>query len=267
MIKLIKFLTTKKSFLLFVLLELIAIILIINSHNYAQVQTYSWQTAFSGQINQRLSGIKYHFYLKQYNDSLLKQNANLLQKFYNNIQIENTGTLPGEYEFIPAYVVSNQYHLSHNIILINKGRLDSIQPEMGVTGTNGVVGIVQKTSGHFSRVISILNKNTKLNVSLLHSNYTGFMQWDGNKPNVFSITDLPADAPIQIGDTIITGGRSSVFPKGIPIGIITDFATVPGQKSYKINLKSFMDYTNIGPVYVIKNILKKEIDSLKTPVE
>jgi len=267
MIKLLKFLTSKKSFLLFVLLELIAVILIINSHNYAQVRTHHWQTALSGKLNEQLSKIKYHFYLQQYNDSLLQQNAGLMQALYNKVKIENSGTLPGEFEFIPGYVISNQYHLAHNTILINKGRADGVQPEMGVAGTNGVVGIIQKTSGHFSQVISILNENTKLSVALLHTNYTGFLQWDGQKPNRFSIIDLPVDAPLQVGDTIITGGVSSIFPKGIPIGTITDFATVAGQKSYKINIKTFIDYTNIGPVYIIKNKYKQEIDSLKMQIQ
>jgi len=264
MVKLIKFLTGKKSFLLFVLLELIAVVLIINTHNYAQTQTHHWQTAVSGNLNQQLSKIKYHFYLQEYNDSLLRQNASLLNKVHQNIKQEKTASLPGEFEFIPAYAVSNQYHLSHNSMIINKGRLDGVQPEMGVISPNGVAGIIQKTSGHFARVISILNKDTKLNVALNHTNYTGFLQWDGKQPNRFSVIDLPADAPVKTGDTIITGGESSIFPKGIPVGIITDFETVPGQKSYIINIRTFTDYTNIGPVYVIKNIYKKELDSLKT---
>ena len=142
MIKLIKFLTGKKSFLLFVLLELIALILIINTHNYAQTQTHHWQTAVSGNINRQISKIRYHFFLQEYNDSLLRQNAVLLNKVQNNIKTEKTPALPGEFEFIPAYVVSNQYHLSHNSMLINKGRLDSVQPEMGVVSYNGVAGIV-----------------------------------------------------------------------------------------------------------------------------
>jgi rod shape-determining protein MreC len=121
---------------------------------------------------------------------------------------------------------------------------------------------VQKTSENYARIISILNKDTKLNVALKHTNFTGFMLWKDNDPNKFSIIDMPADAPIKTGDTIITSGVSSVFPKGIAIGKITDYETVPGRKSYKINIKTFMDMTNIGPVYVVKNKFKKQIDSL-----
>ena len=264
MIKLLKFLTAKKSFLLFVLLELVSIVLIINAHNYAQTKTHNWQTAISGSINNKLSNIKYHFYLQEYNDSLLQQNARLLKSFYDRTPPETSGNLVGEFEFIPAYVVSNQYKFVHNTLLINKGQKDGVQPEMGVIAPNGIVGIVQKTSGKYAQLISVLNKSTKLSVALKHTNYTGFLQWNGQNPNIFSIEDLPVNAPLKIGDTIVTGGVSTIFPKGIPVGIITDFITVPGQKNYKINIKTFMDYTNIGPVYVVKNNYKQEVDSLKS---
>jgi len=263
MIKLLRFLTARKSFVLFITLELISIILIIKTHNYAQTKTHSLQTAISGSIDQKLSAINNYFSLQQYNDSLLQQNAILLKALTN----QNSGGIkPGilnQYEVIPAYALSNQYNLNHNSLIINRGHDDGVLPEMGVVGTNGVIGIIQKTSRHYARVISILNKNTKLNVALAHTNYTGFLQWKSNNPNLFSVIDMPENAQIKIGDTIVTSGVSSIFPKGIPIGRIIDFETVPGRKSYKINLETFMDMTNIGPVYVIKNRYKEEIDSLK----
>ena len=262
MIKLLKFLTSKSSFLLFVFLELIAFVLIIKTHNYAQLKSHSFQTAISGSIHNKLSVIEQHFNLIKHNRDLLEQNARLMTQIQQKNTIENNPVLKDQFEFIPAYAVSNQYNLTHNTLIINKGRSNGVQPEMGVIGVNGVIGIVQKTSENYARIISILNKDTKLNVALKHTNFTGFMLWKDNDPNKFSIIDMPADAPIKTGDTIITSGVSSVFPKGIAIGKITDYETVPGRKSYKINIKTFMDMTNIGPVYVVKNKFKKQIDSL-----
>jgi rod shape-determining protein MreC len=262
MVKLLKFLTSKSSFLLFVFLELIALVLIIKTHNYAQVKTHSFQTALAGSIHNKLSVVEQHLNLKKNNSDLLKQNAALLTQLQQNEARKITPVLNGQFEFIPAYAVTNQYNLTHNTLIINKGRVDGVKPEMGVIGVNGVVGIVQKTSENYARVISVLNRDSKLNVALNHTNYTGFMQWKDDNPNEFSIIDMPVDAPLKTGDTIITSGMSSVFPKGIAIGKIIDFETVPGRKSYKINIKTFMDMTNIGPVYVVKNKYKKQIDSL-----
>ncbi len=263
MSKLLRFLAGKQSLLIFVFLELISLVLIINTHNYAQLKTHDFQTGLAGNINQRLNTINRYFYLQNYNDSLLHQNTRLLNKLNQpQNKLDKNGALAYQFSFIPAYAISNQYNLDHNTILINKGSQDSIRPESGVISTHGIVGVIQKTSAHFAKVISILNKSSKINVALIHTNYTGFLQWRHQNPNQFEITDMPTNARIKIGDTIITSGMSSIFPKGIPIGTITGFKTLAGRKSYVIKLKSFMDYTNIGPVYVIKNNLKTEIDSL-----
>ncbi len=265
MIKLLRYLSTRQSFLLFVFLEIIALILTVKAHDYALLKTNNLQTALAGNINQSLYSVQKHFSLQSYNDSLINQNARLLEKLQHlktgNVTIPEP--IPGQYRYIPAFVISNQYNLQHNSLIINKGERDGVQPETGVLSTNGIVGVVQKTSDHYAKVISILNKNLKINVALKNTNYSGFLQWPGQDPNNFEVIDLPVNAPVKKGDTIVTGGMSGVFPKGIPVGYITGYRMVTGQKSYKINIKSFSDMTALGPVYVIKNRLKSELDSLK----
>ncbi len=265
MIKLLRYLSSKQSLLLFVFLELISLILIIKTHDYARLKTHSFQTAMAGKINRQINMVNRHFYLQSYNDSLLTQNARLLQLLQENRQnpITLPDILPEQFQYIPAYVISNQYNLRHNTILINKGEKDSVKPDYGVITPNGIAGVVQKTSSHYAKLISILNKSLKINVALKNTNYTGFLQWPGNDPNRFEVIDLPVNAPIKEGDTIITGGMSGIFPKGIPVGQITGFEPVPGRKSYVIYINSFSDMTNLGPVFVVKNKFKSEIDSLK----
>ena len=39
------------------------------------------------------------------------------------------------------------------------------------------------------------------------------------------LSDIPYSNQIKIGDTIVTGGMSFYFPKGIPIGSISNYKT------------------------------------------
>ena len=43
------------------------------------------------------------------------------------------------YELIPAKVVENSIHKAENLITIDKGRKDGVEPDMGVACGNGVV--------------------------------------------------------------------------------------------------------------------------------
>ena len=90
------------------------------------------------------------------------------------------------------------------------------------------------------------------------------MQWDGKDPNIVQVIDMQQQAPVKIGDTIETSGKSAIFPKGIPIGTIDEFVLDPSKNFYTLSIKLINDMTNLGHVYVIQNSYKKEIIALET---
>ncbi len=64
------------------------------------------------------------------------------------------------------------------------------------------------------------------------------------------------------GDTVVTGGKSTIFPEGIPIGTIKEFKTLNNNYEY-IDILLFNDMSSIGYVQVIKNFDKMEIINLE----
>ncbi len=83
------------------------------------------------------------------------------------------------------------------------------------------------------------------------------MFWDGKDPNILQITDIPRQAIIKVGDTIISGGKSAIFPEGIIVGVIKDFKFENNQ-FLEINVTLFNDMSSLGYVQVVKNLQKKE---------
>jgi len=77
------------------------------------------------------------------------------------------------------------------------------------------------------------------------------------------MVDVSKFAPVKVGDTIITGGQSTIFPQGILIGSIDSFSLDTGGDTYTINVKLFNDMTNIGHVYIIENLNAEELKSLE----
>lgn len=69
--------------------------------------------------------------------------------------------------------------------------------------------------------------------------------------------------PIKIGDTIVTGASSSIFPENIPIGVIKNFDLNNSQSSYSIDIRLFNDMAAIKSIYVIENTKRKEIIELE----
>jgi rod shape-determining protein MreC len=133
---------------------------------------------------------------------------------------------------------------------------------MAVMNSKGIIGITDNVTNNYARVQSILNKNSKINARLKNSNHFGSLEWDGENYNIVQLMDIPRQAILKIGDTIETGGKSTIFPGGIPIGTISEI-NKGNTVDNKIHIKLFNDMSNLGFVYVVKNLHKEEIRSLE----
>jgi rod shape-determining protein MreC len=75
--------------------------------------------------------------------------------------------------------------------------------------------------------------------------------------------DVPKYVEVQIGDTIQTSGYSDMFPRGIMVGTVDSIWLEPGSNIYGINVRLINDLRNMGYVYVINDLLQKEIIELE----
>ena len=182
--------------------------------------------------------------LREHNRALRQQ---LLQD-----SLRTTDSL-GRFRFILATVVNNSVVNPYNYITVNKGRLDSIQPEMGVMDQNGVVGVVNTVSDHHARIISLLNPNFRLSCKLRGNDAFGSLVWDGKSPYEAILEELPKQVRFHKGDTIITSGYSAVFPEGIPVGTIIGSTRGEDDNFNTLRIKLLTDFSTRSTVKVISN--------------
>jgi rod shape-determining protein MreC len=172
------------------------------------------------------------------------------------------------YEVIRGRVINNSYADQRNYITINRGKIDSIKQDMGVITEKGILGIVENTSKNFASVQSILNEKSNINAKIKNSNHFGSLVWrDTEDYNVVQLIDIPRLVPLTIGDTIVTGAMSSIFPENIPIGTIKKFDLDTSKSFYFIDVELFNDMTNIGNIYIIKNLNRQEILQLEAETQ
>ena len=223
---------------------------------------------FSQNLHSLSYSIKNYFNLKKINEKLLKENRKLkeLELKSNSIALyPNAIKVKKRFPFKvkEANVIKNSFLSQQNYLIIDKGEAEGIKTEMAVLSENGVIGIVNAVSEHYSSVISILNQDIKVNIRLKKSNSVGSLIWKGTNPLDFEIEDVVMNVPIERGDTIITGGMSSYFPYGIFLGKIMNFESNPHSGYYTIDAKLFEDPSLVDYVYVINNIDFEEINSLQ----
>ncbi|MGY0407531.1 MAG: rod shape-determining protein MreC [Polaribacter sp.] len=268
--QLIYFFQKFKYFLFFLMLQCIALALIFNNLNFQNSKFVNSANSVTGWLYKKASNISVYFSLNSVNGQLVEENTllrNQLKKNkFNGITFDSTVVDSLEYHqkytYTNAKIIKNNYTNRFNFLTIDKGENSGITQEMAVVNGRGIIGIIDNTSAKYARVQSILNKNSKINAKLKNSFYFGTLKWDGKEYNTVQLSDIPRQAPVKVGDTIETGGKSTIFPEGILIGTVLKIDQENGFDK-KIEIQLFNDMSNIGPVYVIKNWDKIEIQSLE----
>ena len=269
--QLINFIQKYRYFLFFLFLEFIAFQLIINNLSFHKSKFISSASSITGGFYNKINTISDYFQLDIENKELLNENLilrNKLEKLSQNIdtvavsKIFNKTKFSQRYSYFQGRVEKNQFRNNYNFLTINLGEKDSITPEMGVINSKGILGITENVLQSYSRVRSILNKNSKINAKLKNSNYFGTLTWDGLDYNITQLMDIPRQAKLKVGDTIITGGMSSIFPEGIPIGRVNNIVNELSIKRI-INIQLFNDMSNLKNIYVVKDFDKQQLMNLE----
>ena len=267
--QIINFIVKNKNGFTFLFLFVLSIILTINAHSYQKNKYINFANGVTGSFFTLKSSIDDYFELKKENDILWSENErirnelmHLKKRVDSNKKTQFTSQANTHFNIIKSKIISNNYRKNYNYLLLNKGLKDSIKVDMGVISPNGIVGVVEGVSNNYARVIPLLNKDLSINAEIKKTNHFGSLQWQGNSPYYSSLLDIPRSANPQKGDTIVTGGNSLIFPKGISIGYIEKFQLNQNTGYYKIKVKLSNDFTSLSKAYVINNEHVKEAKKL-----
>ncbi|XCF07220.1 rod shape-determining protein MreC [Tamlana crocina] len=265
--QIINFIIRNKNFLLFLLLFCISLLFTIQSHSYHKSKFINSANFLTGGVYNSINDISSYFNLKSQNEILSEENRKLRALLQNygidndSVYIDST-KFNQAYRFYTANIIKNSYSLTDNYLTINKGKKDSIKQDFGVISSKGIVGIIDRTSRGYGTVISILNTTSRISAQLKKTNHFGTLKWNGKNPALVQLIDIPKIAPVQKGDTITTSGRSSIFPKGVPIGVVEQFNLDAAENFYEIDIHLFNDMTDLEHVYIIENVNRAEINNL-----
>lgn len=272
---LLDFVRKYSYFFLFILLEVASLALLFRFNSYQGSVWFSAANSAVARIDGFYGNTLAYINLNEVNKDLtarniqLQREAELLRSQLHQFTKDTTLTEQimheklKDYTMIPATVVSNSNERDNNYLVIDKGTIDGIKPEMGVVGGGGVVGIVYLTGPHHSLVIPVTNRKSSISCRVRGQSYFGYLQWDGSSMRRAYVDDIPRYARVKKGEAVETSGYSSVFPPGIFIGRIRSISNSPDGQSYKLDVTLGTNFANLRDVEVVATPYKAEIDTLQ----
>ncbi len=181
------------------------------------------------------------FYLPQSITSYVLRIGNLSEE---NIMLKKeNGKLKLEVDLIKEYAIENErlkklllfenqwdypifltQIIGHNpgtymtTVVVNSGETDSIFYGMPVFTTNGLVGKVSKVFSKHSMVQLLSDPNSRTSVISQRSRVLGTLF---SKDNGEMQVQVSSYADLVPGDTLVTSGLGGIYPKGIPVGVVS----------------------------------------------
>lgn len=262
---LLAFLTKNNHWLLFLLLEVVSGVMLFRNNSYQGSVWISSANAVVGGIYQIQAEVEQFFTLTQRSALLTRRNLFLEQEVaqlrqaladakadtlrFQKAELERLS----RYQLIPAKVVSNSVSHPDNLLTIDKGTADGVQPDMGVASGTGLVGVVYLASEHYAVVMPVLNQRSRISCTIRGCGYFGYVTWNGGSPVVAYVEDVPRHAKFKVGDWVETSGYSSIFPPGVSIGKIVGIFDSADGLSYRLKLNLSTDFSRLRDVCVISD--------------
>lgn len=250
--------------LLFLILEVLCVILLINNLPYQKRKLVSFGNSISGFFFEVKTNLTNYLSLKEENQLILEYNALLMSALSKNPNDTSivVDTSFSDYMFIPANVINNSIYRVNNYLIIDKGRSDGIKKDMGVICENGIVGKIANTTENYSSVISMLHPYSVVSARFVNNQHLANVSWEIGDYRFGTVKDIPLHLTLQKGDSLVTSGFSNIYPAGIMVGTIEGMLESNSKDFNAAKIKFSTNFSTLRHVYVIENKYITEIDSL-----
>ena len=171
-----------------------------------------------------------------------------------------------ELTLLPARVIGVSLGDLHEFFYLDKGSTEGVRPDMVVTTSAGVAGVVDQVYRHYSRFMLISASQSRMGVRVLRreSRAVGVLTGQGSNRSLLQAEYFGRDDDVLPGDMLVTSGIGGKFPAGLCIGTVSSVeADVTGlQKLARIEPAA--DLSHPDRVFVIlqedmKRRIEKEI--------
>jgi rod shape-determining protein MreC len=129
--------------------------------------------------------------------------------------------LSGERRFLGARVIGIRLGpVGRQLLTIDRGGDDGVAPMMPVVVTEGVVGRIHAVAGRTADVLVLTDLNSSVAVRVDRTRARASVRGLG-KPDLCRLDYALRTEDVIEGDPLVTSGTDGVFPRGLPVGKIT----------------------------------------------
>ncbi len=196
--------------------------------------------------------------LKQLNAELQARNTELEESEQTAKRLQDLLGLQDSYSLQSkgARIISGSVDSWTSTVTINLGSVSGVGVGMPVTASNGVIGQVIESSATTSTVRLLSDENSSVSAMIQSTRAQGML--NGSATGQLSLDLITTDQTVSVGDVVVTSGLGGVFPKGLPLGRVTNVEKTPGALYLQVSVEAFAGTENFEEVLVITSLTEEQ---------
>jgi rod shape-determining protein MreC len=148
---------------------------------------------------------------------------------------------------VVARVIGSSADPNSNVIYLDQGQRDGIRKNMGVITPEGVVGKVLESYRDASQVLVLTDRDSGVGAMIADSRIQSPVGGTGEP--LLNMKYVGNDDEVAVGSRVVTSGMDRIFPKDLPVGIITQVK--PGGQYKQIRVKPSANLEKLEEVIVL----------------
>lgn len=207
--------------------------------------------------------------LRRENDSLKLEIAAYAEESAENDRLTQ---LLGAYDrytsLSPVYakVIARDPGVWFDTFSINVGTGDGVETDMAVITGDGLIGRVYEVGFNYAKVLSLIDSRSAVACLVERTRDNGVLRGVTTEEYTTAtchVFYLPSSSDANVGDTVITSGVDTLYPKGIPIGTVSAVSRASDSAESYIVVSPHADFHHIEEVLVLRVQTEKDSEALQ----
>ena len=200
------------------------------------------------------------------NQQLSLQLSSVQEAAIENERLKTALEVRSRYEALDpifARVIAREPGQWFETFSINRGKIDGVTAGMAVVNGDGLIGRVYEAGMNYAKVICIIDSRSAVACMVQSTRDNGIMRGraaatsDEAQCYVYYLPNLNNITP---GDTVITSGTDSLFPKGLHIGTVTAISMDAGSEGSYAVVAPSADFLHLEEVFVLREVIETDSD-------
>ena len=178
------------------------------------------------------------------------------QELHKLLDFDRSSDTLASYELVTGRVIGRSPTVWYSTVTIDVGSSEGAHLNDAVVTGDGLVGRITDTTGGSSQVTLITDHTSAVSASILPDGPDGILEPEVGDPDDLLLDFVDNDEEIEEGQRLITAGWSnlrisSAFPRGIPLGRVTEAAVGEQGSFQQVHVRPYADLRDLDIVQVL----------------